>query len=486
MNPSEACGCSYDIEAVADVIIVGGGISGLTSACAIFEAEPSIKIMILESTEVLGGQIYQTYCSHDLGAKFIKKDHNHVIALLEKFCIPTRPREKQENLKDVSTFTSGMFGSLYRLETCRFLRYVNLIAKEYQYGHFKIVRTKGNSMENLINRKLLFPKSKRYARLVVRLVCGVDAENTTVSEFLAACLSCGSSNNVTDLYFGEFNDVLEVDTNALLEKLTGIVYDHVLVKTKTRVIEVFFSGEQYLIRDSLCRIYKSTVLVLAIPWNSVMRLDIYPVLPLDCRIPSLRHMNLLSSFCATYEQSLWRDLGYSGSFILDGDQPMICFETKPCTICGVILHDKKHTDAPIDKASILERLKPYFGEGVFQTYSFAVRYFEQGSILNHPQLKHFHNLILASSCGSFENRGLLSGSIEGGLRAAIHVIKILKPDICGCEEEEEEEEEVVIEKAGMAEKFFASLNFKEGFYLTIALVASLVTYKVVSGYFRSK
>lgn len=481
MNLSESCKCQK--EALADVIIIGGGVSGLTCAFKIFEAEPSINVMILEATPILGGQIYETYCSQNLGAKFIKKDHEHIISLLEKLGIPIESREEKEaNLESVSTFWNGTLSTLCRFETSRFFKYMNLIAKQYQYGYFKIVRTKDNSMESYINRKLLFPKSKKYARLVVRLTCGVDAANTTLSEFLAACLSCGSSTNVTDLYTGEGDDTLEVDTNKLIENLISIVNDHALVQTKTRVIEVFFSGEQYLIRDSECKTYKSTAVILAIPWNSVMRLDIYPVLPLECRVPYLTERSLMSSFCVTYKKSLWRDLGYSGSFVLDGDQPLICFEQKPLTLCGVVLHNNIKITS-MDKASILERLRPYLGEDIFETSSFAVRCFEQSTILNHPQTEPFYNLIWASSCGSVVNRGLLSGSIESGLRAATNAIKILSPEPTRFVEEEEEEEVI---KIGILENIVASLNLKEGLYFTAALVTSFVTYKVVSVYFRPK
>lgn len=480
---SESCDCNIEVEALADVIIIGGGVSGLTSAYKIFEAEPSIKVMILESSEILGGQIYKTYCSQELGAKFIKNDHTQVICLLEELGISWKPREKEPNLKDVSTFENGSLSSFCRLETRRFLNYMNLISKEYQYGSFNIARTKGNTMEAYINKKLLFPKSKKYAKLIVRLTCGVDAENATVSEFLAACSSCGSSQNIKDLYFGEANEVLEVDTNELIESLICVVSDHVLIKTNSRVIEVFFSGEQYLIKDSQCKIYKSTVLVLAIPWNSVMQLDISPALPLDCRVPYLQCRSLMSSFCATYKQAYWKDLGYSGSLVLDDEQPLICFQSKPMTLCGIVLHnDQKVTS--IDKVSILERLMPYFGEDILNTSSFAVRCFEQGTILNHPQMEPFLNLIWASSCGSAVNRGLLSGSIESGFRAAINVTKILRPETKDLIQEEEEE--LSIEKVGIFKKFVASLNLKEGLYFTAALASSLVTYKVVKLFLRSK
>lgn len=482
MDPSRSCG--YDTEsdsASAEVIIVGGGISGIITACQIFQAEPSIKIMLLESTEILGGQVYKTYCCQDLGAKFIKKDHRRITELLKRLEIPTRERScgKDNGLKDISTFSSV----LSNFETRRFLQFTNLIAKEYKYGDFQIERTSSNTMERYINKKLLIPKSKRFAKLVVRLTCGVDAENVTIAEFLAACFSCGSSTNITDLYFGRTEDVLEFDTNELMAQLLKIVNDHVLVRTKSHVVEIFGSGKQYTIRDAQSKTYKCTVIVLAIPWNAVMRLDISPDLPPHYQVPYIQSRSLINSFTAKYTTSPWKDRGLSGSLHLDDEHPLICFETDPVTLSGIVLHSE-NSPVPLAKLNILERLEPYFGESILKTSSFAVRTFEQGTILNHPQTEPLLNIVWASSCGSLANRGLLDGSVESGLRAAFSVIKILRPERCECHILDDDE--LVAEKIGFFKKFCKSLNLKEGLISTVAVVATLVTYQIVKVFLKSK
>jgi monoamine oxidase len=66
-----------------DVIIIGAGLSGLVTAYKILKKEPTLKVIILEATDRIGGQIYSTG-SGELGAQWIQSDHIHIQNLCQE------------------------------------------------------------------------------------------------------------------------------------------------------------------------------------------------------------------------------------------------------------------------------------------------------------------------------------------------------------------------------------------------------------------
>jgi monoamine oxidase len=66
-----------------DVIIIGAGLSGLVTAYKILKKEPTLKVIILEATDRIGGQIYSTR-SGELGAQWIQSDHIHIQNLCQE------------------------------------------------------------------------------------------------------------------------------------------------------------------------------------------------------------------------------------------------------------------------------------------------------------------------------------------------------------------------------------------------------------------
>ncbi len=69
------------LEVTTEYIIVGAGLSGLTSAYSL-QKNREINFLVLESKEQVGGRIYTTNSGVDLGATWFQSNHKYVIDMI--------------------------------------------------------------------------------------------------------------------------------------------------------------------------------------------------------------------------------------------------------------------------------------------------------------------------------------------------------------------------------------------------------------------
>ena len=111
---------------IYDIIIVGGGLSGLYAAYRYHQKYPKAKILLLESLDRLGGRIYTyedaTYGKIEAGAARFLTQHKHVIQLIHEFGLeasvghippdigyraagPATPTDTPHTPKDITTLS---------------------------------------------------------------------------------------------------------------------------------------------------------------------------------------------------------------------------------------------------------------------------------------------------------------------------------------------------------------------------------------------
>lgn len=104
-----------------DVLIVGAGISGLTSAYKLIRTDPSIHIRVLESSNCLGGEI-KTHNLGELGAKWYTEDQYHIHRLYKSLNLVANKRViLAPHLKPCFEIDRGMFGFLAKFELNRYI-----------------------------------------------------------------------------------------------------------------------------------------------------------------------------------------------------------------------------------------------------------------------------------------------------------------------------------------------------------------------------
>ena len=84
-----------------DIIIIGGGISGLYTYMRLIQNNPNLKITLMEKSNRLGGRIYQyeeellsEIYSFPAGAARFNTNHTQVIKLMKEFKLLNTQKEK--------------------------------------------------------------------------------------------------------------------------------------------------------------------------------------------------------------------------------------------------------------------------------------------------------------------------------------------------------------------------------------------------------
>lgn len=461
----------------SEVVIIGAGISGLVAARKLITKVPSMKITILEESSVIGGQVYQTQSMGDLGGKYISLDHYHIIELLENLDMEIYPKERTENLKRKSSLDTGIFSFLINFEVNTIIREIDIKCRKYRFGLYK-THEKEEQMEDFIQSRLVFSRSKKFLRFLVRLVCGVNSHEASVPEFMSNCSSCSGLTSIMNVYMNDSEFNYEFDTHGLLEKLVEHTKE-VTIYTGCKITQIIQASDSYVLNDSGGTHFKTRVVVLAVPWSDVMNINIYPALPKELNVPIFPSKYMMSSFLIQYDKPHWRAKGFSGSSFQDGELPLVCYEVNVSTIYGFILHHEDNLNL-VDKPYICRTLSKTFGPEMNNPAAFSMRSFLQATILNVPQVSAYGHIVWGSSCTSTVYRGLLDGAVQGGLRAALNVLSLLHPQTVNYEDYKEvKKADAIFEKVGWLTNLTCSINIKNTSYTLLGLLGLYATFRIM-------
>lgn len=408
-----------------DVIIIGGGLSGLTTAYKILQKEPTLRLIILEENETIGGQITTTKFDNELGGKIIRFDNTHVFNLLTDLGVNMRRRPpSSKNLKRCWSLDEGRFAPIAKFELDRYIRYLNLQAQFFKSGTYDLSpNDRKYTMWANVKKNLYFDSSRVFMKNLIRLVAGVDAKDISFVEFMNIVHSCGSIKALIDLYIDPSQNVLEFSGEQLLEVLESRL-DTITIRRCAKVVEIHHYENYVQVTETEGNMHTSKVLVLAVPCNQIEDIFITPPVPEEWEVPCSGDKYFVTSFRVKYEESHWRRKGFSGS-IYSAEPPIFIHAHNQTALDGYIMHGQG--DELRVKSTVLNCLVDKFGEEMREPFEFSQHTYEQTSLLNLPCVTPWNRIVWSSTATATLYRGCLNGAVQSGLRGAMHALLILRP-----------------------------------------------------------
>ncbi|KAH8247417.1 hypothetical protein KR038_003758 [Drosophila bunnanda] len=406
-----------------DVLIVGAGLSGLTSALKILTKESSLKLRIIEASGVLGGQLGEN------GIRYLDREQIDMVSILASLEIkPKRRRSDTAGLSRCWDLDQGLTAVPSKYELERYINMLELRMSKFRSSKFNL-RQRVPNMEQHICQHLFFSKSRNFMLNLVEVVCGVPANEVLYDVFMSVCSSCGGLKMMIDFYFTCPSSFYEVSTQTLVKNIVSqIPFAAISLKCKAVKVEHFKNYVQ--VTDAKGTKHTAEAVILAIPWNKVQKLQFDPPIP-DAFLPPVapragrRQHCQISQFQLRYEKSHWTELGYSGNFL--SSQPLIsAHECGQSSIDGYMLHLSEDKDDVMGE--VLDHLADQFGAEMRQPQEFRCVTDQLSVCLHQPQLRPWLRIIWSSSSSAGTTyRSLIGGAMESGVRAAVNALFVVRP-----------------------------------------------------------
>ncbi|XP_073822675.1 putative monoamine oxidase sheepish [Musca autumnalis] len=410
-----------------DVVIIGGGLSGLTSALRLHERDPGLRIAIMEASNVIGGQLRPNHLG-ELGAKWITEDQYHIYTLLRDLNVSLSRRYIGETKrKRYWELDKGVFATLAKYELKRYINELELYVMEYRGGGLK--RYDKISMHSHIRSRLFFSISRNFMFNLVLLICGGEASDITFNQFIHICQTSGGIGRLISLLYEVPNGMLEFSSQELLAKLlehmqfVHLIYGH-------KAAHIYQYREYVEVRDAHNQLYIAQAIILAIPWNYIQELQFLPPLPLElAKAPPCVNKTkyVVTSFLASYRESYWQNGNYSGEYLCM-EPFLIAHQYHDNIMYGYYIHEEGIE--PLVKPIILHKLAEAFGEGMLTPIEFSQHTFELNTSALAPLTTPWNRVIWSSSAAAGTcYRGLLGGAVQSGYRAAMNALLICRPQL---------------------------------------------------------
>lgn len=471
----------------ADVVVVGGGLSGLYAAHHLKKKVPSLKVVVLEAKDRVGGRTLTTQLKTakgtapwDLGGQWVARSQHRVLELIEELGLETHQQYvkglKFQQLGDnsIRTYkgTIPALNPLALLDVHRFLSMTSKMANELDlddpYTHPKAEEWDSMTLYSFAHRYAWTQAAVDTLGCALRTAFGVECNQVSLLYYLMYGRAAGGFYKLYENVNGggqEFVikggaqqmsfmlvDKIGKENVRLSSPVTGVEQDDSGVTVTTE------GGERV----------RASHVIMATPPHLTGKVNYTPCLPfakqaLFNRMP-VSHM---TKFIITYEKAFWIEKGYSGEIVSNGGEK-VCddCDTQPAgVICDHTIDDNpalvgfisgrqglQWSDKPFEerKQAVLVQLSKFLGDEALTPIEYSekrwhlepynggcpidtvppgmMRYFSSG--LREP----FRRVHFAGTESSTLWCGFMDGAIRAGNRAATEVIYSLHPDAVSAEE----------------------------------------------------
>lgn len=450
----------------ADVIVVGGGIAGLTAALELKDSGRSVAV--LEARDRVGGRTWSGTLEGaeiDWGGQWIGPGQPRVYALVEKLRLRTFPtydtgRKILEMRGRISTYAgtipwmapwklAQMQAAIWTIDA-----WAARLDLAEPWNHPNAARWDATTLDAM-RRKIMWSADARAAMdAAMRTIFGAEADELSLLHTLAYVRSAGSLEKLIATEGGFQHDRIAGGAQAISLALADRL-GHDRVHLGAPVASIAQDDAGVTVTTAAGAQWRGRRAVVAVPVPLGARIEFTP------RLPSLREqlwqrspMGAAVKCFARYERTFWRDRGLSGE-AASGDGPIaVTFDNSSadgkaaCLLAflgGRSARTWHRTPADERRQIVLDKLARYFGEEAKKPIAYAeidwtaerwsgggpIALFPPGTLSVHgPALRepvgrvHWAGTETARQC-----MGFMEGAVESGQRAAAEVLA--RPDSLG-------------------------------------------------------
>nr|CAD7259331.1 unnamed protein product [Timema shepardi] len=339
-SSSQILGAEYNGIYEADVVVVGAGISGLTAAYLMTQKDPSLRVIVLEAKERIGGRTLTVPIKtagdqtdqFDLGGQWVSSSQTQIIKLLTELQLVTYPQYNdgckigQAGNAMLYNYTCDFpnFGSIFtQYELNKFVTKVESLAqKVLLINPDRLQESKDLDMmtvETFLQKNLYTDTAREIVRTIVRNTFGMEASQLSALFFIAHVNGTqGFLNQFKTTTCGAKEFRIKGGAQQITSCLAKKIGEKCILMSDPVERICHLSDKVHLTTEKKLE-FSALFVIVAIPPSEVTKITFSPPLPLEHRCV-LQHFSAgtLTTFVATYERPFWRDQGYSGQVVSDG------------------------------------------------------------------------------------------------------------------------------------------------------------------------